>query len=176
MTEPLTSVAARGAPGSDRGLRAMMRRFPTGVAVVTTLDGSDAPRGMTVSSLCSVSLDPPTLLVCLRVGSPTLDAILTSGRFAVNLLHGDASAVADLFASGEPDRFERVYWEHDPTCPEAAGPHLRHDAYAIADCRATRAERLGDHVVVFGEALRVTERPECSPLVYGQRQYRPWPG
>lgn len=178
MSDPSTTTSLEHL-AADRGQRAMMRRFPTGVGVVTTFDGTGAPRGMTVSSVCSVSLDPPTLLVCLRAGSPTLDAVRTSGRFAVNLLHGDAIGVAELFASGAPDRFEHVYWEHDPACLAAAGPHLSRDSHAVADCWVSRVDPVGDHAVVFGETVRVTERaasPQTTaPLVYGLREYRRWP-
>jgi flavin reductase (DIM6/NTAB) family NADH-FMN oxidoreductase RutF len=153
--------------------RALMARFPTGVAVVTTLDEHGAPRGMTVSSVCSVTLSPPTLLVCLRKGSPTLDAVLEQGRFAVNFLHGQAQTVAELFASGAPDRFDLIPWELPP---DAGGPHLHEDAHSVADCRVSRTEHVGDHIVVFGEVFAVSERQDRAPLVYGLREYRSWPG
>jgi flavin reductase (DIM6/NTAB) family NADH-FMN oxidoreductase RutF len=153
--------------------RALMARFPTGVAVVTTLDEHGAPRGMTVSSVCSVTLSPPTLLVCLRKGSPTLDAVLEQGRFTVNFLHGQAQTVAELFASGAPDRFDLIPWELPP---DAGGPHLHEDAHSVADCRVSRTEHVGDHIVVFGEVFAVSERQDRAPLVYGLREYRSWPG
>ncbi|MFD9886809.1 flavin reductase family protein [Streptomyces alboflavus] len=159
-----------GASASE-GLRAMMRGFPTGVAVVTGVDLAGQPWGLTCSSVCSVSLDPPTLLVCLRAGSPTLAAIQARGAFSVNLLHEDARATAELFASGDPDRFDRVGWEQDV---DAAGPHLSDDAHAIADCRVAMTQSVGDHVVVFGEATRVHGQEACRPLLYGLRSYGRW--
>ncbi|HVV17963.1 MAG TPA: flavin reductase family protein [Pseudonocardiaceae bacterium] len=165
VVHPVTGTATEG-------FRAMMCRFPTGVAIVTTIDDDGVPRGMTCSSVCSVTLDPPTLLVCLRTGSPTLDAILRSGTFAVNLLHDRAQEVAQLFASGNPDRFDLVDWTADPT---TAGPHLVADAHTIADCDVARTEVVGDHVVVFGETHTVTER-HGPPLLYGLRDYHAWPG
>ncbi|TVT48890.1 flavin reductase family protein [Amycolatopsis rhizosphaerae] len=153
------------------GFRALMRDFPTGVAVITTTDGSGTPHGMTCSSLCSVTLDPPTLLVCLREGSPTLAAILSAGSFAVNLVHSGSCAVARLFASGRPNRFDLVQWE-----PAEGGPHLTRDAHAIADCRLSGTRPHGDHVVVFGQALRVTIGPPGHPpLLYGRCRYAAWP-
>jgi flavin reductase (DIM6/NTAB) family NADH-FMN oxidoreductase RutF len=157
---------------STEGFRGMMRRFPSGVAIVTTYDGDGTPRGMTCSSMCSVTLEPPTLLMCLRSGSPTLDAILLTGTFALNLLHERAEDVAQLFASGDPRRFELVSWTDDPS---AGGPHLVRDAHSIADCRVSRTEKVGDHVVVYGEAHTVTER-HGPPLLYGLRAFHPWPG
>ncbi|MEV6971975.1 flavin reductase family protein [Kitasatospora sp. NPDC093806] len=150
--------------------RTMMSGFPTGVSVTTTyLDG--VPRGMTCSSMCSVTLDPPTLLVCLRFGSPTLEAIVKSGAFAVNLLHESARETAQLFASGNPDRFDLIDWE---PVPDSAGPHLVRDARTVADCEVVLTQRVGDHVTVFGEARRITHPQPQPPLLYGLRQFRSW--
>ncbi|MCS0606274.1 flavin reductase family protein [Streptomyces sp. LP11] len=151
-----------------------MSLFPTGVAVVAALDAAGRPWGMTCSSLCGVSLDPPVLLVCVRSGSPTLDALEGSGAFSVNLLHHRARNVAELFASGDPDRFRRTPWR----LPDAAaGPHLPDAAQAVGDCRVHEARRVGDHTVVFGRVLRVSvgTGSERAPLLYGLRRYAAWP-
>ncbi len=152
-------------------LRAFMRTFPTGVAIVATLGVDGVPRGMTCTSMCSVSLAPPIVLVCLREGSPTLDAVLASGTFALNLIHEEGRGAAELFASGLPDRFERIRWVMDA---DAAGPHLPDDAHAVADSRVLRSELLGDHRVVYGQVDRVVTRPDPRPLMYGFRRYGRW--
>ncbi|MEU4769918.1 flavin reductase family protein [Actinosynnema sp. NPDC023794] len=149
-----------------------MSAFPTGVAVVTALGPGRQPRGMTCSSLCSVAVAPPTLLVCLRAGSPTLAAVEDGAAFAVNLLHGGARHVAELFASGAPGRFERVPWQ---VGPDAGGPHLAEHAHAIADCEVRRLLHAGDHAVVFGEVRRVSTTAAEPPLLYGLRRYATWP-
>jgi flavin reductase (NADH) len=171
---PSTTTAGGPRALADKQ-RAMMRRFPTGVAVVTAFAQDGAPRGMTVSSLCSLSLDPPILLVCLRAASPTLEAVTGSGRFAVNLLHGDAAPVAELFASGDPDRFERAGWRAEAEDPDAAGPHLGSWSHAIADCRTAQCHPAGDHRVVFGEILDIDDSEGPAPLLYGLRSYAQWP-
>jgi flavin reductase (NADH) len=155
------------------GFRSMMAAFPTGVAVVTTTDADGQPKGMTCSALCSVTLTPPTILICLRCGSPTLDAIVRQEKFAVNLLHHQATAVAALFASGDPSRFDRVYWRFGAA---RGGPELAADAHAAAHCQLIRADHMGDHVVVYGEVFNVWESAERRrPLLYGLRQYEAWP-
>ncbi|GLZ28507.1 FMN reductase (NADH) RutF [Lentzea sp. NBRC 105346] len=149
--------------------RSLMASFPTGVAVVTAFDGS-SPRGMTVSSLCSATLTPPTLLVCLRAESPTLSAVLCGGVFSVNLLHANAQPVAELFASGDPDRFKRVGW-----ISGAGGPHLVDDAHMVADCKISKTSLVGDHVVVFGEVMTITSPADHDvPLLYGLRRFSSW--
>ncbi|UED88045.1 flavin reductase family protein [Streptomyces profundus] len=153
--------------------RTLMAGFPTGVTIVTTADADGAPWGMTLTSLCSVSLEPPILLVCMRRGSPTLEAIQGGSGFAVNLLHRRARATAELFASGARDRFDRVSWRMAGT---AAGPHLFDSAHTIADCRVTSDHVVGDHVVVMGQVTSVVRLgEEQQPLLYGMRRFETWP-
>ncbi|MFE9046541.1 flavin reductase family protein [Streptomyces sp. NPDC012421] len=175
MTEPLLdSLQESGpAPLAAPDFRALMSTFPTGVAVVTTLGRDGRPWGMTCSSVTSITTDPPILLVSLRRGSPTLDALQQCSAFAVNLLHHQGRAAAELFASGDPDRFDRVSWRGGS---DLGGPHLVDDAHAVADCRVDRSVSVGDHMVVFGEVYRIERHQPTPPrpLLYGLRQYRSW--
>ncbi|MER5220682.1 flavin reductase family protein [Streptomyces flaveus] len=166
------TAGAEGVPANRQtDLRPFMATFPSGVSVVTTLDADAVPRGLTCSSLASVTLSPPTLVVCIRTASPTLRALLDQGQFALNLLHERARAASDLFASGAPDRFERTEWR----LPLGArGPHLTAAAHAIADCRVVETVAFGDHTAVFAAADRVTVRPTAQPLLYGLRRYAGW--
>jgi flavin reductase (DIM6/NTAB) family NADH-FMN oxidoreductase RutF len=168
MTDYETLSALEAGPDEFRD---MMSGFPSGVTVVTAIGPDDLPRGMTCSSVCSVSLSPPTIVVCLRCGSPTLEGVLSSGAFALNLLHSRAESVAVLFASGDPQRFETTPWRADPT---AGGPHLVRDAQSVADCSVTLTQRIGDHVAVFGRIRLITRHEQHSPLLYGLREFRPW--
>ncbi|MGW0536595.1 flavin reductase family protein [Streptomyces sp. NPDC003032] len=175
MTEPLldspqTSGAVRPA-ATD--FRALMSTFPTGVAVVTTVGPDGRPWGMTCSSVTSVTTDPPTLLVSLRRGSPTLAAALKGSAFAVNLLHHQGRPAAELFSSGAPDRFDQVAWRGGAGL---GGPHLLDHAHAVADCRVVQTLSVGDHTVVFGEVFHIKTHKGATtrPLLYGLRQYRSW--
>ncbi|APU44161.1 oxidase [Streptomyces sp. TN58] len=148
-----------------------MAAFPTGVSIVTTLDSDTVPHGLTCSSVASVALEPPTVLVCVRSASPTLAVVLRQGAFALNLLHERARGASDLFASGAPDRFERIEWRLPLG---AGGPHLTADAHAVADCAVVRTIGFGDHTAVFAEVRRVTVREDPQPLLYGLRRYAQW--
>ncbi|MFH9086515.1 flavin reductase family protein [Streptomyces sp. NPDC017673] len=170
----MSATAIRETTVGEGDFRTLMSLFPTGVAVIGALDGARRPWGMTCSSLCSVSLNPPMLLVCVRTGSPTLAALERTGAFSVNLLHDSARDVAELFASGDPDRFRRTAWD----LPDAAaGPHLLDAAHAVGDCRVDVVRQAGDHTIVFGRVFRVSVRTEHgrSPLLYGLRRYAAWP-
>lgn len=177
------SAGLRQAAVEPAAFRRLMAGFPTGVAVVTAMDRLDEPAGMTCSAMCSVSLDPPTLLVCLRLGSPTLAAVLHRAAFTVNLLHSGAQATAELFASGAAERFFTVRWRAGPGI---GGPRLIDDAHAIADCRVSGMTPIGDHAVVFGEVCDIeaagAQPPPhdavgraALPLLYGLRRYAGWP-
>ncbi|GAA3274637.1 flavin reductase family protein [Streptomyces lavendulae] len=154
----------------EADLRRLMAGFPTGVSIVTALAPDGTPWGMTCTSLCSVALDPPTLLVCLRAGSPTLGAILDSGSLSVNLLHQRARSTSELFGSGAPGRFERVPW----VPAQNGGPHLIEAAHTIADCTVTADQVVGDHAVVMARVTLVTSLCRPVPLLYGMRRYGSW--
>jgi flavin reductase (DIM6/NTAB) family NADH-FMN oxidoreductase RutF len=153
------------------GFRAMMSAYPTGVAIVTSLDADGIPRGMTCSSLTSVSLAPPTLLVCLDSMSRTLRAIHERGEFALNLLHANGRPAAEIFAAaGGADRFSRIPWEPSPS---SGMPWLTGHSHAHTECHARDFYPVGDHEVVIGTVTR-TACIEHVPLLYGQRQYSFW--
>lgn len=164
----------RAHPGPERApavdFRAFMSTFCTGVAVVTAFDDSGRPHGLTCTSLTSVTLEPPTLLVCLHVASGTLGALVERGAFMVNLLHEQGRAAAEEFSSRSADRFERVPWEPSGRTGQ---PWLFQDAFAAADCEVTRTVTVGDHIAVFGRVVEVTGGPG-NPLLYGMRQFSSW--
>jgi flavin reductase (DIM6/NTAB) family NADH-FMN oxidoreductase RutF len=151
--------------------RSLMSGFATGVAIVTALDHADEPHGMTCTSLASVTVSPPVLLVCLDVCSGTLSALRSSSAFAVNLLHAGAQRTAEVFSSRNPGRFAQVTWRHSESLRT---PWLVDDAFTMAECRLTRTVNVGDHVIVLGEVVGIEGAPGV-PLLYGLRQFSHWP-
>jgi flavin reductase (DIM6/NTAB) family NADH-FMN oxidoreductase RutF len=163
------AVPSRSVDGA--AYRAFMSSFPTGIAVVTTMDAGGRPRGLTCSSLCGVSLAPPIMSVCLTTGSGTLRAVREHGSFGVNLLGVDGSAVARLFADSSLPHFDLVAWRR----ADGSGvPRLRDDVIGFAACRVVHTQVVGDHVMVFGEMVG-SECGDGAPLLYGRRQFAPWP-
>jgi flavin reductase (NADH) len=168
-SDPRTAAAVAKEDVPD--IRPLMACFPTGVAVITAFDEDGGPRGMTCSSLCSVTLDPPTVLVCLRRGSATLGAVHFQRRFSVNLLAEQAQPAAELFSSAVDRRFERVRWR---PAASGGGPHLVDDAHLVADCQVVGDRPVGTHDVVFGRVIRITRLQASRPLLYGMRRYASW--
>jgi flavin reductase (DIM6/NTAB) family NADH-FMN oxidoreductase RutF len=151
--------------------RSLMSGFATGVAIVTALDRGGEPHGMTCTSLASVTVSPPMLLVCLDVRSGTLSALRSSSAFAVNLLHSGARRTAEVFSSTAPGRFTQVAWRHSETLRT---PWLVDDAFTMAECRLTEIVNVGDHAIVLGQVAGIGGAPGV-PLLYGMRQFSHWP-
>ncbi|MFC6085113.1 flavin reductase family protein [Sphaerisporangium aureirubrum] len=166
MPRQIDSIAA----GRFRNL---MSTFPSGVAVVTTVGRHGTPYGMTVSSLCSLSLKPALLLVSLRRGSETLAEVVWRGVFAVNLLHLGGREAAIVFSSPAPARFAAVGWD---TTPIWSLPALPEHAHTTMECAVDNVVAAGDHTLVIGKVAGATGwREDAVPLLYGLRRYEAWP-
>jgi flavin reductase (DIM6/NTAB) family NADH-FMN oxidoreductase RutF len=149
--------------------REAMQRTASGVTVVAT-DGPFGRAGVTVSSLCSLSLAPPSVLVCVHRNSPALNVLAGNGVFAANVLTAGQSRVADVFAGlvaeMREDRFAAGAWRQLVTgAPVLAG------ALCSFDCRVAATFDFGSHRILAGEVFAVaTEAGE--PLIYSGRAYR----
>jgi flavin reductase (DIM6/NTAB) family NADH-FMN oxidoreductase RutF len=150
---------------------AIMGAFPTGVTIVTTLDSAGQPKGLTSNAVCSVSANPPLVLVCVDKNSNTLPALRESKKFVVNYLSAGRGDLSNLFASKEPDKFRGVAWR-----PAANGMPLLHtDSLAHAECTITQEIEAGDHYVFL--ALVDGGKPPAPgthPLMYFRRTYGTW--
>ena len=137
-----------------------MRRFAASVCLVTT-DGPAGRRGVTVTSSCSVSDDPPTLLVCLNTSSPLNE------RFEGN--HDEK--LARVFAGEgklEPEeRFALGDWE----TYESGAPVLTSAPVAF-DCRLIDTKMVATHRIIIGEVVSVSSGAVSPSLVYLDRAWR----
>jgi flavin reductase len=145
-----------------------MSRAVTGVTVVTT-DGSAGRMGQTVSAMCSVSADPPSLLVCIKTSSIIVNAIREHRAFGVNVLRADQRAVADTFAGratwGAPYDFDLARWDTLET-----GSPMLISAVGRFDCRLDTVLEVGSHSVMFGDVVAADSAPG-TPLLYARRTY-----
>lgn len=149
-----------------RAFRDLFGQFPSGVCVITTAGGAGTA-GMTASSVCSLSLDPMLLVVCIANRAGTLGVIQRNGRFAVNLLRGDQAAISSGFAARKPwaEKFAGVRHEL------VAGSPVLTDALGWLACRTYSSFACGDHTIVVGEVLDL-HRGEGQPLVWQSGAYR----
>jgi 3-hydroxy-9,10-secoandrosta-1,3,5(10)-triene-9,17-dione monooxygenase reductase component len=151
-------------PGSpttvdEIAFREAIAHFATGVTVITTThDGR--PAGMTASAVCSLSLDPVLLLVCIDNRLSTHRAIDASRRFAVNVLGDGDEALARRFARPAEDKFAGV------PLIEGSDPPLLARAIASFVCDVQERVPGGDHSIFIGRVLSCAATPGCRPLLY----------
>jgi flavin reductase ActVB len=163
--------AQRPAAISRQAFFEVMASFPSGVAIVTTLDGEDAPRGLTTTAVCSVSAAPPTVLVCVDLGSRTLAALRARRRFVVNFVGAGRSHLCLLFASKEEDKFDRVRWR----TTEGGLPLLHEDVLAWAECATVHDVEIGDHALLVARVEGGGVQPQLEPpLLYYRRSWGVW--
>lgn len=146
-----------------------MRRAATPVSVVTT-DGPGGRFGVTVSSLCTASADPPQVLVCVHLGGPTAPALRVNRCFAVNILDSRHRHVADSFAGRierwRGDRFACDEWESVST-----GAPVLADGLLVMDCELTQELVVSTHAVFVGTVVGLLSR-DGAPLLYSDQAYR----
>lgn len=144
-----------------------MSRWPTGVAVVTSRDGS-GPRGATTNALTSLSLDPLLVLVALEHESNTLHAVRSSGRFCINILSAGQEELARRFAtkaSGE-EKLAGVPHELVDGVPVLAG------SVAWLACDLDVELGGGDHTILLGAPRAAGADAGARPLVFYGRRFQ----
>jgi len=146
--------------------RSALGRFASGVTIVTTRDASGKLHGITVSAFCSVSLEPPLVLVCIEKTTGSHFAFTESSSFVVNLLAADQQHLSDRFASRLPDKFDTVKYH-----PGIDDLPVLDGALANLECRLKNSHDAGDHTIFIGQIERATVR-DGEPLVYFHGSYR----
>src|SRR3989442_12914758 len=128
--------------------RQVAGQFATGVTVVTTCS-QGKPAGITVNAFCSVSLEPPLVLVCIDLISLTLPVIRESGSFAVNILTNEQEHLSRCFAGSTQERYE--HFCHTNFHTAATGAPIIDDSLAFIDARVVAEYPGGDHVIFLGQ-------------------------
>ena len=147
-----------------RHLRSCLSRFVTGVAVVSYLV-EDEPRGVTVNSFTSVSMDPPLILVSLARSATAVDHV-QEVPFTINVLKASQFDVAMQFA-GRPRDGLKVGWRpsDDGLAPALSG------ALATFSCRPWQSYNGGDHVLQLGEVVRAEVCDGEEPLLFDRGRF-----
>ena len=152
-------------PISNEDFRSALSRFASGVTIVTTKGSDGQNRGLTVSSFCSLSLNPPLILVCIDQQA-TIHDHLTEGRFfAVHILNEEQEALSRRFAAKDPDRFAGLAYKES-----IEGTPLLDDVLACLECRIVAAYEGGDHTIFIGEVETAVIR-DRKPLLYYRGGY-----
>lgn len=160
LTEgPLESV-------SSEEFRHACGRFASGVTIATVLDAGGVPHGLTVSSFCSVSLNPPLILICLGHSVTVIEAFRAARYFGINVLGAEQRELSDHFARKGHDRFGATPWHGGST-----GVPLLEDTLAEVECELDQRWTAGDHDIFVGRMVRARVS-EGHPLVHFASRYR----
>lgn len=157
-------------PIDPTSFRKVMRKFATGVTVLTVRDGQTL-HGMTANAFASVSLSPTLVLVCVENTRTTHSLISHAGNFAMNILGDRQEALARRFAkqdSSPADPFADV-----PVHPAVTGAPIFDDCVAYLDCRVVAAHAAGDHTIFVGEVEEAGygNAREQEPLLWLDGEY-----
>jgi steroid delta-isomerase-like uncharacterized protein len=164
---PLRGIAAPAvAEGADAVadldldlMKAFNRQFITGVTVITTKDG-DKPRGLAANAYCSVSVEPPLVLVCVQKTSSTYPALFSSSHLGINILGTEQRETVKVFASKSTDKFAEVDWHEGPK-----GSPLLDGSAASLEAEIQERFQAKTHTV-FICRVRHAEIDESAPMVY----------
>lgn len=145
-----------------------MRGVAATVTLVTTSDAAGRPSGLTVTAFESVSMDPPTVLVCINRKAGICPALLESGRFCVNVLAAGQERLARAFGGalqGE-ERFTVGRW----SCEGHSVPYLA-DAQSNVFCAIEKLVEVATHTIVIARVTSVRNAGDAAPLAYLDGRY-----
>jgi flavin reductase len=149
---------------TSKEFRSALGAFATGVTVITT-GGEEHAYGMTANAFSSVSLDPPLVLVCAKIGAEGSKHIDRNGCFAVNILAVDQEPLSRYFSSKDRPR-GRDAFRDVPHRTEVTPSPILEGVVAYLDCRLHETHTAGDHEIFIGEVLALRTNPDISPLLF----------
>lgn len=153
---------------SKAEFRNAMARVCAPVNVITS-NGPAGRGGFTATAMCSVTDEPPSLLVCMNGKSAQSGLFLENRRFCVNVLADDHQELAGYFAGRQQDmsaRYAAAEWVDMPSGSQALA-----NAMVSFDCRLVEARLVGTHHIFIGQVMGIRSRADGNALVYFDRNY-----
>jgi flavin reductase (DIM6/NTAB) family NADH-FMN oxidoreductase RutF len=150
-------------------LREVMRRWATGVTIVTAENGANK-HGATVSSLTSISIDPPLVTVTIAKGTRTHHLMKLAGTFGITILSDQQQTLSERFAgelTGDQDRFEGVNSNYI-----FEGIPVLEGGLAFLGCTIEYEYDMPNSTLFIGKVVTSELGEAASPLVYLNRKYR----
>lgn len=148
-------------------LRDVLRRMPTGVAVLT-VDARGQRIGLTVATLVSLSLEPPLVGVAISRQAAIHELVRQAGACALSLLAADQQEVAEHFARGVPPI---AMWHGVAMRDGTSGAPLLEGAVGWLECRVIDELATGTHTLFVLEVLRAEPGDDAPPLVRSRGLY-----
>jgi cob(II)yrinic acid a,c-diamide reductase len=158
-------VSVDAKPLDAKDFKLAMRQCAGAVALVTVGAEHGTRTGLTVTSACSLSDNPPSLIVCVNRNASAHTRIREERAFAINFLHEDHALLALTFSGQKgvngDDRFAFGQWTHGAT-----GAPVLTGAVAAFDCVLAQEFETKTHSIFVGEVQGATHSATATPLVY----------
>ena len=147
--------------------RLAMRRYIYSVSIMSNKDNADNPNAITVSSVTSISMDPPSLLICINKSSRIHDTIELGSKFCINLLNSNQQNLSNICSDEEmyDQRFKDKNWNLDDI------PFLQ-NAQANIFCKVDKLTSYHTHTIVVGLVEDANYADEISTLTYVNGEYK----
>ena len=141
----------------------LMRRFAAGVTLVTFNENGKFG-GLTVSSFCSLSMDPPLVLICIDRKIVSHKSLENATNFGVNICNSEQGKLAWDFANSNIDKNELI--KSLPHTLTDLGTPLLEDCLASMECKITERHEGGDHTIFIGQVENGNVDENSKPLIY----------
>ena len=151
----------------------LMRRFAAGVTLVT-FNENEKFGGLTVSSFCSLSMDPPLVLICIDRKIVSHESLENTDTFGVNICNSEQGKLAWDFANSKIDKNELI--KSLPHTLTELGTPLLDGCLATMECKITQKYDGGDHTIFIGQVEEGKFDENAKPLVYygsGLGEFKP---
>ena len=147
--------------------RLAMRRYIYSVSIMSNKDNADNPNAITVSSVTSISMDPPSLLICINKSSRIHDTIELGSKFCINLLNSNQENLSNICSDEDmyDQRFKDKNWNLDDI------PFLQ-NAQANIFCKVDKLTSYHTHTIVVGLVEDANYADEISTLTYVNGEYK----
>ncbi len=152
-------------PPSTEEIRQGFAAFPTGVTVITGLDATHAPIGITISSFNTVSLNPPLILWSIATQSPLAAAFAVGAKQIIHVLNHAQEDLAINFAKRSANQFTHV--NHQLNC---SGIPFIQDCAAHFECETVAVYPGGDHLIILAEIHNLAHDLTKAPLLFHRSQ------
>tara|TARA_B100000965_G_scaffold312192_3_gene271925 strand:- start:2442 stop:2906 length:465 start_codon:yes stop_codon:yes gene_type:complete len=152
--------------GIQDNFRLAMRRYIYSVSILSNKDKSGNPNAITVSSVTSISMEPPSLLVCINKNSRIHDTLKAESKFCINLLNKDQEELSNICSDENKysERFNDANWDIDKI------PFLK-NAQANIFCKVDKLTSYHTHTIVVGMVIDATYSDSISTLTYVDGKY-----
>jgi flavin reductase len=155
-------------PISSDVFKQCMRLLAGGVCIVATNSNGEW-HGLTMTAVCSLTVNPPSLIVCVNRDAGAHRIMSATRRVSVNVLSHEHSGLAELFSSSKvkgSERFDDQNW-----IKMASGVPALIGALAVLDCEFIQETEIGQHSVFFCEVKNARLQPNRRPLVHFNREF-----